>query len=99
MLVVDWQDLYRFDPEFVDDYRTKPEQPTEEALRLSGLPADVSSGEDTSVSGTALLKPYAFLGTLSLIHSQARSTSWNSKRAPPSLPSVIVTDQSCASAI
>ncbi|GGO03160.1 minichromosome maintenance protein MCM [Haloarcula pellucida] len=47
-LYVDWQDLYRFDPDLADDYRTKPEQLqeyAEEALRLYDLPVDVSLGQ------------------------------------------------------
>ncbi len=47
-LYVDWQDLYRFDPDLADDFRTKPEQLTEyaeEALRLYDLPVDVSLGQ------------------------------------------------------
>jgi replicative DNA helicase Mcm len=47
-LYVDWQDLYRFDPDLADDYRSKPEQLTEyaeEALRLYDLPVDVSLGQ------------------------------------------------------
>ncbi|MFT4922968.1 MAG: replicative DNA helicase Mcm, partial [Haloarculaceae archaeon] len=47
-LYVDWQDLYRFDPDLADDVRTKPQQLTEyaeEALRLYDLPVDVSLGQ------------------------------------------------------
>ncbi|WP_424001563.1 LAGLIDADG family homing endonuclease [Haloarcula salina] len=47
-LYVDWDDLYRFDPDLADDYRTKPEQLqeyAEEALRLYDLPVDVSLGQ------------------------------------------------------
>ncbi|WP_284006556.1 AAA family ATPase [Haloarcula pelagica] len=47
-LYIDWQDLYRFDPDLADDYRTKPEQLqeyAEEALRLYDLPVDVSLGQ------------------------------------------------------
>ncbi len=47
-LYIDWDDLYRFDPDLADDYRTKPEQIqeyAEEALRLYDLPVDVSLGQ------------------------------------------------------
>jgi DNA replicative helicase MCM subunit Mcm2 (Cdc46/Mcm family) len=47
-LYIDWDDLYRFDPDLADDYRTKPEQLqefAEEALRLYDLPVDVSLGQ------------------------------------------------------
>ncbi|WP_276273455.1 LAGLIDADG family homing endonuclease [Haloarcula litorea] len=47
-LHVDWQDLYRFDPDLADDYRTKPgqlQEYAEEALRLYDLPVDVSLGQ------------------------------------------------------
>ena len=47
-LYVDWQDLYQFDPDLADDFRTKPQQLTEyaeEALRLYDLPVDVSLGQ------------------------------------------------------
>jgi len=47
-LYVDWQDLYRFDPDLADDFRNKPEQLreyAEEALRLYDLPVDVSLGQ------------------------------------------------------
>jgi replicative DNA helicase Mcm len=47
-LYVDWQDLYRFDPDLADDFRTKPAQLreyAEEALRLYDLPVDVSLGQ------------------------------------------------------
>ncbi|MFC7018486.1 MULTISPECIES: LAGLIDADG family homing endonuclease [Haloarcula] len=47
-LYIDWQDLYRFDPDLADDYRTKPQQLqeyAEEALRLYDLPVDVSLGQ------------------------------------------------------
>ncbi|WP_137288858.1 minichromosome maintenance protein MCM [Natronorubrum halophilum] len=46
-LEVDWEDLYRFDPEFADDYLAQPEQLqryAEEALRLYDLPIDISLG-------------------------------------------------------
>ncbi len=46
-LFIDWQDLYRFDPDLADDYITQPEQLqqyAEEALRLYDLPIDVSLG-------------------------------------------------------
>jgi replicative DNA helicase Mcm len=47
-LYIDWDDLYRFDPDLADDYRTKPSQLqefAEEALRLYDLPVDVSLGQ------------------------------------------------------
>ncbi|WIV68433.1 LAGLIDADG family homing endonuclease [Natrialbaceae archaeon AArc-T1-2] len=47
-LYVDWQDLYRYDPDLADDYLNKPEQLqryAEEALRLYDLPIDVSLGQ------------------------------------------------------
>ena len=47
-LYVDWQDLYRFDPDLADDFRRKPGQLieyAEEALRLYDLPVDVSLGQ------------------------------------------------------
>ncbi len=47
-LSVDWQDLYRFDPDLADDYLNQPEQLqryAEEALRLYDLPIDVSLGQ------------------------------------------------------
>ncbi|MFW5905601.1 MAG: LAGLIDADG family homing endonuclease, partial [archaeon] len=47
-LFVDWQDLYRFDPDLAEDYRSKPEQLqeyAEEALRLFDLPIDVKLGQ------------------------------------------------------
>ncbi|MFB6164249.1 MAG: AAA family ATPase, partial [Haloarculaceae archaeon] len=47
-LYVDWQDLYRFDPDLADDVRTHPEQfqdYAEEALRLYDLPVDVKLGQ------------------------------------------------------
>ena len=47
-LYVDWGDLYRFDPDLADDFRTKPTQLqeyAEEALRLYDLPVDVSLGQ------------------------------------------------------
>ncbi|SFC30018.1 replicative DNA helicase Mcm [Halobiforma haloterrestris] len=46
-LHVDWQDLYRFDPDLADDFIAQPEQLqryAEEALRLYDLPIDVSLG-------------------------------------------------------
>ncbi|APW96864.1 XRE family transcriptional regulator [Halobiforma lacisalsi AJ5] len=46
-LHVDWQDLYRFDPDLADDFLAQPEQLqryAEEALRLYDLPIDVSLG-------------------------------------------------------
>ncbi|WP_222915069.1 minichromosome maintenance protein MCM [Natrinema sp. SYSU A 869] len=47
-LHVDWQDLYRFDPDLADDFINQPEQLqryAEEALRLYDLPIDVSLGQ------------------------------------------------------
>jgi len=47
-LYIDWGDLYRFDPDLADDFRTKPDQLreyAEEALRLYDLPVDVSLGQ------------------------------------------------------
>ncbi|MDX1744393.1 MAG: AAA family ATPase, partial [Halobacteriales archaeon] len=47
-LRVDWQDLYRFDPDLADDYLAQPDQlreSAEEALRLYDLPVDVSLGQ------------------------------------------------------
>ncbi|MFB6083397.1 MAG: LAGLIDADG family homing endonuclease [Halorientalis sp.] len=47
-LYVDWQDLYRFDPDLADDYRNHPDQfqdYAEEALRLYDLPVDVKLGQ------------------------------------------------------
>jgi replicative DNA helicase Mcm len=47
-LYVDWDDLYRFDPDLADDFRNKPQQLkeyAEEALRLYDLPVDVSLGQ------------------------------------------------------
>ncbi|SEW24839.1 LAGLIDADG family homing endonuclease [Natrinema salifodinae] len=47
-LHVDWQDLYRFDPDLADDLINQPEQLqryAEEALRLYDLPIDVSLGQ------------------------------------------------------
>ncbi|SNZ14856.1 replicative DNA helicase Mcm [Natronoarchaeum philippinense] len=46
-LAVDWQDLYRYDPDLADDYLSQPEQLqeyAEEALRIYDLPVDVSLG-------------------------------------------------------
>jgi len=43
-LFVDWEDLYRFDPDLAEDYRNKPNllrEYAEEALRLFDLPIDV----------------------------------------------------------
>ncbi len=48
-LSIDWQDLYRFDPDLADDFN-QPEQLqryAEEALRLYDLPIDVSLGKPT----------------------------------------------------
>ncbi|WP_440766780.1 minichromosome maintenance protein MCM [Natronorubrum sp. DTA7] len=47
-LHIDWQDLYRYDPDLADDYLNQPEQLqryAEEALRLYDLPIDVSLGQ------------------------------------------------------
>jgi replicative DNA helicase Mcm len=47
-LYVDYNDLYTFDPDLAEDYRSQPEQLqeyAEEALRLYDLPADVSLGQ------------------------------------------------------
>ncbi|WP_254532373.1 LAGLIDADG family homing endonuclease [Natrinema gelatinilyticum] len=47
-LHVDWQDLYRFDPDLADDFIAQPEQLqryAEESLRLYDLPIDVSLGQ------------------------------------------------------
>jgi replicative DNA helicase Mcm len=47
-LFIDWQDLYRFDPDLADDYKSQPEQLqeyAEEALRMYDLPVDVSLGQ------------------------------------------------------
>ncbi|AQL42946.1 XRE family transcriptional regulator [Halorientalis sp. IM1011] len=47
-LYIDWQDLYRFDPDLADDYRNHPGQfqdYAEEALRLYDLPVDVKLGQ------------------------------------------------------
>src|SRR6056297_189866 len=47
-LHVDWQDLYRFDPDLADDFIAQPEQLqryAEEALRLYDLPINVSLGQ------------------------------------------------------
>src|SRR6056297_4317591 len=47
-LHVDWQDLYRHDPDLADDFIAQPEQLqryAEEALRLYDLPIDVSLGQ------------------------------------------------------
>ncbi|RKD93531.1 minichromosome maintenance protein MCM [Halopiger aswanensis] len=47
-LHVDWQDLYRYDPDLADDFLNQPEQLqryAEEALRLYDLPIDVSLGQ------------------------------------------------------
>ncbi|MGM0605138.1 MAG: LAGLIDADG family homing endonuclease [Halobacteriota archaeon] len=46
-LFVDYDDLYRFDPNLAEDYRSKPDQLreyAEEGLRLFDLPADVKLG-------------------------------------------------------
>jgi len=47
-LYLDWSDLYRFDPDLAEDYRSQPEQLqeyAEEALRLYDLPIDVKLGQ------------------------------------------------------
>ncbi|ELZ06321.1 MCM family protein [Natrialba chahannaoensis JCM 10990] len=47
-LHVDWQELYRFNPDLADDVLAQPEQLqryAEEALRLYDLPIDVSLGQ------------------------------------------------------
>ncbi|NGM68555.1 XRE family transcriptional regulator [Natronolimnobius sp. AArcel1] len=47
-LHVDWQELYRYDPDLADDFLNQPEQLqryAEEALRLYDLPIDVSLGQ------------------------------------------------------
>ncbi|PSP83917.1 MCM family protein [Halobacteriales archaeon QS_1_68_17] len=47
-LYVDWQDLYRFDPDLADDYSSHPEEfqeYAEEALRMYDLPVDVKLGQ------------------------------------------------------
>ncbi|WP_137288075.1 minichromosome maintenance protein MCM [Natronorubrum halophilum] len=47
-LHIDWQDLYRYDPDLADDFLNQPEQLqryAEEALRLYDLPIDVSLGQ------------------------------------------------------
>ncbi|MFB6134049.1 MAG: XRE family transcriptional regulator, partial [Halanaeroarchaeum sp.] len=44
-LEIDWEDVFRFDPEFADDYVRHPDRfqdAAEEALRLYDLPVDVS---------------------------------------------------------
>ena len=46
-LYVDWNDLYRFDPDIADDFIAQPQQMreyAEEALRLYDLPIDVKLG-------------------------------------------------------
>ncbi len=46
-LYIDWDDLYRYDPDLADDYLSQPEQLqeyAEEALRIYDLPVDVSLG-------------------------------------------------------
>lgn len=46
-LFIDWDDLYQFDPDLADDYRSQPAQLqeyAEEALRLYDLPVDVGLG-------------------------------------------------------
>lgn len=47
-LYIDWEDLYRYDPDLAYDYRNKPTQLreyAEEALRLYDLPVDISLGK------------------------------------------------------
>ncbi|QLD85295.1 cell division protein [Natronomonas halophila] len=47
-LYIDWDDLYRFDPDLADDFIAQPEQMrdyAEEALRLYDLPVDVKLGQ------------------------------------------------------
>ena len=47
-LYVDWDDLYRFDPDLADDFIAQPDQMldyAEEALRLYDLPVDVKLGQ------------------------------------------------------
>ncbi|MUV85620.1 AAA domain-containing protein [Natronomonas sp. CBA1123] len=47
-LYVDWDDLYRFDPDLADDFVAQPDQMrdyAEEALRLYDLPVDVKLGQ------------------------------------------------------
>ncbi|NUB90441.1 helix-turn-helix domain-containing protein [Haloterrigena sp. SYSU A121-1] len=47
-LHIDWQELYRYDPDLADDFLAQPEQLqryAEEALRLYDLPIDVSLGQ------------------------------------------------------
>jgi replicative DNA helicase Mcm len=47
-LTIDWDDLYQFDPDLADDFRSQPGQLreyAEEALRLYDLPVDVSLGQ------------------------------------------------------
>ncbi len=47
-LYVEWNDLYRFDPDIADDFIAQPDQMreyAEEALRLYDLPVDVKLGQ------------------------------------------------------
>ncbi|ERJ07432.1 cell division control protein 21 [Halorhabdus tiamatea SARL4B] len=47
-LIIDWENLYQFDPDLAEDYRNKPDQLqeyAEEALRLFELPVDVRLGQ------------------------------------------------------
>jgi replicative DNA helicase Mcm len=47
-LYVEYEDLYKFDPDLAEDYRKKPDQIreyAEEGLRLYDLPADVKLGQ------------------------------------------------------
>ncbi|PSQ25631.1 cell division protein [Halobacteriales archaeon QS_9_67_15] len=47
-LYLDWQDIYRFDPDLADDVKSHPEELrdyAEEALRLYDLPVDVKLGQ------------------------------------------------------
>jgi len=46
-LHIDWEDLYKFDPDLADDYLAQPDQLreyAEEALRIYDLPVDISLG-------------------------------------------------------
>ncbi|MFC6993124.1 hypothetical protein ACFQH3_16215 [Haladaptatus sp. GCM10025707] len=54
-LYIDYQDLYRFDPDLADDYKSQPgqlQQYAEEALRMYDLPVDVGLAGRTSGSRT-----------------------------------------------
>jgi len=55
-LYVEYDDLFQFDRDLAEDFRTKPDQMreyAEEALRLYDLPADVSLSARTSDSETS----------------------------------------------